>query len=91
MSGERDVTSQLNVLMRPDELAFGQASRHAAAPERAFSVTGCPVLLPEGALSSGLEHLALATEERVPVRDYAEAVGLTLAALAKRGVLIFLA
>jgi hypothetical protein len=92
--GERDAIAEIrdrNVLLGsgPDQLGAARGLLHALPPSPGVRVSGCPVPIPESALDSGLEYLVLATEGYVGLRDYAEAVALTLAVLVKRGIVIF--
>ena len=91
MSAEWDT----NAIQRESALR-GPLSRtlHATPPQSA-SEPMVPVLigrevvqLSEQALCAGLSHLRLSTGERVGLRDYAEGVGLVLAALEKSGVVV---
>ena len=96
-AGERDVTLSAardrNVLQRHDlgQPLSERASPLASLPSRGVpvSVSGRPLVLPEHALREGLSLLRLSTEGYVGPRDYAEAVALTLQALATSGVIAF--
>jgi hypothetical protein len=61
----------------------------AEEPLVSVTVNGRLVRLPERALSVGLSDLRLATEAHVGLADYAEGVGLVLAALERCSLLAF--
>ena len=94
---ERDVTlsevREANVLQRraPDLPSGAPASLHASPPSQdvRVSVLGRPLVPPEHALREGLSLLRLSMEGYVGPRDYAEAVALTLAALATSDAITF--
>src|SRR6476661_6496847 len=95
MAGERDAiteTRDRSVLLDfdPDAPYVARVSSLASLPSSGVpvSVLGRRIILPECALDEALCHLRLSTEGYVGPRDY-EAVAITLAVLAKHGILAF--
>ena len=93
---ERYATAEPRDLNVPQDPDLGLLDDERVSPPAPFqervvqvSVLGRSVALPEHALCDGLSHLTLATEGYVGLQDYAEEVGLTLAALARNGIVTF--